>query len=69
MGTLNIQMRINLRQNTNRKSDQYGFYYPYIDRTGTLDTRGFCKHMAAMYYEFEDEHGTVWEENKDKEAE
>ena len=30
---------------------------------------GFCKHMAAMYYEFEDEHGTVWEENKDKEAE
>lgn len=30
---------------------------------------GFCKHMAAMYYEFEDEHGTVWEENKDQEAE
>ena len=51
MGTLNIQMRINLRQNTNRKSDQYGFYYPYIDRTGTLDTRGFCKHMT--------EHGKI----------
>ena len=53
MGTLNIQMRINLRQNTNRKSDYYGFYYPYIDRTGTLDTRGFCKHMT--------EHGTMFD--------
>ena len=44
--TQSIEMRINLRQNGDRKSDYYGRLYPYIDRTGTLDTRGFCKHMS-----------------------
>lgn len=53
MATQNIQMRINLRANTNRKSDYYGHLYPYIDRQGTLDTRGFCKHMT--------EHGTMFD--------
>lgn len=41
-----IEMRINLRANADRKSDYFGHLYPYIDRTGTLDTRGFCKHMS-----------------------
>ena len=53
MATQNIQVRINLRKNTNRKSDYYGHLYPYIDRQGTLDTRGFCKHMA--------DHGTMFD--------
>ena len=53
MATQNIQVRINLRKNTNRKSDQYGNLYPYIDRQGTLDTRGFCKHMS--------DHGTMFD--------
>ena len=30
---------------------------------------GFCKHMAAMYYEYEDEYGTIWEQNEDEGAE
>jgi len=41
-----IEMRINLRSNNDRKSDYYGHLYPYIDRSATLDTRGFCKHMS-----------------------
>ncbi|MBP3767897.1 MAG: hypothetical protein J6I31_06435 [Prevotella sp.] len=51
--TQQIQMRINLRANSNRKSDFFGRLYPYIDRNGTLDTRGFCKHMS--------EHNTIYD--------
>ena len=53
MATQNIQVRINLRANSNRKSDYYGHLYPYLDRMGTLDTRGFCKHMS--------DHGTMFD--------
>ena len=53
MADNNIVMRINLRQNRNQKSDNYGHYYPYLQRVSTLSTRGFCKHMA--------EHGTMFD--------
>ncbi len=49
----NISLRINLRSNTNQKSDFYGHLYPYLDRVQTLSMRGFCKHMA--------EHGTMFD--------
>ena len=39
-------MRINLRENTNEKSDQFGRLYPYIDRVNTITQRGLCDHIA-----------------------
>lgn len=44
--TQTIEMRINLRPNNDKKSDFFGKLYPYIDRSATLDMRGFCKHMS-----------------------
>lgn len=40
-------MRVNLRENTNRKSDQFGQLYPYLDRMGTIDQRGLCEQIAS----------------------
>lgn len=51
--TQSIEMRINLRANTNRKSDYFGKLYPFIDRLSTLDTRGFINHVV--------EHGTMFD--------
>ena len=42
-----IELLVNMRENTNQKSDQYGRLYPYIARYATLDTRGVCE-SAAM---------------------
>lgn len=47
MNKTDVEMRVNLRENTNEKSDQFGNLYPVIDRYSTLDTRGFCKHVAS----------------------
>lgn len=47
MATHDVEMRVNLRKNTNEKSDQFGHYYPYLDRISTLDTRGLVKHIAS----------------------
>ena len=47
MATTEVEMRVNLYKNGNRKSDYYGHFYPYLDRTGTLNTRGLCKHMSS----------------------
>ncbi len=46
MNKTDVEIRVNMRENTNQKSDQYGHFYPYIDRMSTLDTRGLCKHVA-----------------------
>ena len=46
MNKTDVEMLVNLRENTNEKSDQFGNFYPYLERTSTLDTRGFCKHVA-----------------------
>ena len=46
MNKTDVEIRVNMRENTNEKSDQFGHFYPYIDRTSTLDTRGFCNHVA-----------------------
>ena len=47
MATHDVQVRVNLRKNSNAKSPEYNHLYPYIERTGTIDTRGFCKHIAG----------------------
>ena len=44
-----IEVRVNLRENTNEKSDQFGLLYPVIDRHSTLDTRGLCDHMESHH--------------------
>ena len=44
--TNQVVMRINLRENTNEKSDQFGRLYPYIDRVNTITQRGLCEHIA-----------------------
>jgi len=46
MKTNQVVMRINLRENTNEKSDQFGRLYPYIDRVNTITQRGLCEHIA-----------------------
>ena len=46
MATNQVVMRINLRENTNSKSEQYGNLYPYIDRVNTISQRGLCEHIA-----------------------
>ena len=47
-----IAVRVNLRQNTNQKSDQYGHYYPYLDKNHTLSLRGLAKHIS--------DHGSIY---------
>ena len=47
-----IAVRVNLRQNTNQKSDQYGHYYPYLDKNHTLSLRGLARHIA--------DHGSIY---------
>ena len=47
-----ITVRVNLRQNTNQKSDQYGHYYPYLDKNHTLSLRGLARHIA--------DHGSIY---------
>lgn len=42
-----VVMRINLRENTNQKSDQYGMLFPYIDRLNTITQRGLCEQIAS----------------------
>lgn len=47
MATNQVEMRVNMRENTNRKSDQYGQLYPYLDRMGTINQRGLCEQIAS----------------------
>ena len=47
-----IPLKINVRKNNNEKSDNYGKYYPVVDRTATLTTRGLADHIAK--------HGTIY---------
>lgn len=46
MNKTDVEVRVNVRENTNQKSDMYGHLYPYIERISTIDTRGFCKYVA-----------------------
>ena len=53
MSTVNsIEVRVNLRKNNNEKSDQFGRYYPSIDRRHTLSLRGLSKHIS--------DHGSIY---------
>ena len=53
MSTVNsIEVRVNLRKNNNEKSDQFGRYYPSIDRRRTLSLRGLSKHIS--------DHGSIY---------
>jgi predicted histone-like DNA-binding protein len=47
-----VEVRVNLRKNTNEKSDQFGKYYPRIDRKRTLSLRGLAKHIS--------DHGSIY---------
>jgi predicted histone-like DNA-binding protein len=47
-----IEVRVNLRKNNNEKSDQFGRYYPSIDRRRTLSLRGLSKHIS--------DHGSIY---------
>lgn len=47
MNKHDVEMRVNLRANTNSKSEQYGHLYPYLDRLSTLDTRGVCDFLLT----------------------
>lgn len=42
-----VDLRVNLRANTNSKSEQCGNLYPYLDRLSTLDTRGISDFMLT----------------------
>ena len=48
----NVQLKINLKANTNRKSDFYGKLYGYTDVQNVLSTRGLCQHISN--------HGTIF---------
>ena len=48
----NIQLKINLKRNTNRKSDYYGKLYGYTETQKTLSMRGLAKHIS--------DHGTIF---------
>ena len=48
----NVQLKINLKANNNRKSDYYGKLYGYTETQSVLSTRGLCKHIA--------DHGTIF---------
>ena len=53
MATTNsVEVRVNLRKNTNEKSDQFGKSYPRIDRKRTLSLRGLAKHIS--------DHGSIY---------
>lgn len=47
-----IEMRVNLRKNTNEKSDQFGKLYAELDVNKTLSLRGLAAHIA--------EHGSIY---------
>lgn len=48
----NIQLKINLKRNNNRKSDYYGKLYGYTETQNTLSMRGLAKHIS--------DHGTIF---------
>ena len=48
----NVQLKINLKANNNRKSDYYGKLYGYTDVQNVLSTRGLCEHISN--------HGTIY---------
>jgi predicted histone-like DNA-binding protein len=53
MATTNsVEVRVNLRKNNNEKSDQFGKYYPKIDRKRTLSLKGLAKHIS--------DHGSIY---------
>ena len=39
-------MVLNVRQNTNSKSENYGHWYPYVRNINTITTRALCDHIA-----------------------
>ena len=53
MSTVNsVEMKVNLRKNTNEKSDQFGKYYAELERKRTLSLRGLAKHIT--------DHGSIY---------
>ena len=53
MATVNaIELRVNLRANTNEKSDQFGRLYAELQRNRTLSLRGLAKHIS--------DHGSIY---------
>lgn len=48
----NIQLKINLKRNNNRKSDYYGKLYGYTETQNTLSMRGLAKRIS--------DHGTIF---------
>lgn len=47
-----MQAILDVRKNTNEKSDQYGQYYAQVRRNHTLSLRGLANHIAS--------HGTIY---------
>ena len=41
-----IVMKLNARQNTNSKSEQYQHWYPYVSGINTISTRALAEHIS-----------------------